>query len=73
MGAFMSRVPFLVVSTGVIMLTVCGVYQKMWLFRSFDHGKIIQGKPKGTPPLSYLLKTQLYNFLGNMGYMSVKD
>ena len=22
---------------------------------------------------SYLLKTQLFNFLGNMGYMSVKD
>ena len=24
-------------------------------------------------PLSYLLKTQLFNFLGNMAYMSVKD
>ena len=24
-------------------------------------------------PFSYLLKTQLFNFLGNMGYMSVKD
>ena len=24
-------------------------------------------------PMSYLLKTQLFNFLGNMGYMSVKD
>ena len=23
--------------------------------------------------LAYLLKTQLFNFLGNMGYMSVKD
>ena len=22
---------------------------------------------------AYLLKTQLFNFLGNMGYMSVKD
>ena len=24
-------------------------------------------------PIAYLLKTQLFNFLGNMGYMSVKD
>ena len=25
------------------------------------------------PSSTYLLKTQLFNFLGNMGYMSVKD
>ena len=42
------------------------------------------GKPKLQPikgmvlswaPIvwAYLLKTQLFNFLGNMGYMSVKD
>lgn len=48
------RVPFLVVSTGVIMLTVCGVYQKMRLFRNFDHGKLIQGKPKLERHLRFL-------------------
>ena len=33
----------------------------------------LAGLPIGVWSSTYLLKTQLFNFLGNMGYMSVKD
>ena len=37
---------------------------------SLDIGKMHSGDDSNH---SYLLKTQLFNFLANMGYMSVKD
>ena len=39
----------------------------------FGHRSIWGVRYPAKPETTYLLKTQLFNFLGNMGYMSVKD